>query len=102
MIEDMQVRNLAPHTQRAYVQYVSQFACCFRKSPDLLGPTEIRAFLLYLEFRPFEPDDHVMGTGNYSFGQPGAWEVSTAAANQILPRLRRWTRETDEARSRGI
>ena len=48
MIEDMQVRNLAPHTQRAYVQYVSQFACCFRKSPDLLGPTEIRAFLLYL------------------------------------------------------
>jgi hypothetical protein len=48
MIEDMQVRNLAPHTQRAYLQYVSQFACYFRKSPDLLGPTEIRAFLLYL------------------------------------------------------
>jgi integrase/recombinase XerD len=48
MIEDMQVRNLAPHTQRAYLQYVSQFARCFRKSPDLLGPAEIRAFLLYL------------------------------------------------------
>ena len=48
MIEDMQVRNLAPHTQRAYLQYVSQFARYFRKSPDLLGPTEIRAFLLYL------------------------------------------------------
>jgi integrase/recombinase XerD len=48
MIEDMQVRNLAPHTQRAYLQYVSQFAGYFRKSPDLLGPTEIRAFLLHL------------------------------------------------------
>ena len=48
MIEDMQVRNLASHTQRAYLQYVAQFASYFRKSPDLLGPTEIRAFLLYL------------------------------------------------------
>src|SRR5271156_2734821 len=48
MIEDMQVRNLAPHTQSAYLQYVSQFACHFRKSPELLGPTEIRAFHLYL------------------------------------------------------
>ena len=48
MIEDMQVRNLTPHTQRAYLEYVSQFAGRFRKSPDLLGPAEIRAFLLHL------------------------------------------------------
>jgi integrase/recombinase XerD len=48
MIEDMQVRNLAPHTQRAYLQYVSQFARHFRKSPELLGPAEIRVFQLYL------------------------------------------------------
>ena len=48
MIEDMQVRNLSPRTQRAYLQYISQFACHFRKSPDLLGPAEIRAFQLYL------------------------------------------------------
>ena len=44
MIEDMQARNLAPHTQSAYLQHVSQFARHFRKSPELLGPTEIRAF----------------------------------------------------------
>jgi hypothetical protein len=37
MIEDMQARNLAPHTQRAYLQYISQFARYFRKSPDLLA-----------------------------------------------------------------
>lgn len=48
MIEDMQVRNLTPHTQRAYLRFVSQFARYFRKSPDVLGPTEIRVFLLYL------------------------------------------------------
>jgi len=48
MTEDMQLRNLGPHTQRAYLQYVSQFAGHFHKSPELLGPAEIRAFQLYL------------------------------------------------------
>jgi integrase/recombinase XerD len=48
MTEDMQLRNLGPHTQRAYLQYVSQFAGHFHRSPELLGPAEIRAFQLYL------------------------------------------------------
>lgn len=48
MIEDMQIRNLAPHTQRAYVEQVVRFARHFRKSPEHLGPTEIRTYLLYL------------------------------------------------------
>ena len=49
MIEDRQSpADLAPHTQSAYLQYVSQFACHFRKSPELLGPTEIRTFQSYL------------------------------------------------------
>ena len=48
MIEDMQVRNLAPHTQATYVLHISLFARHFRKSPQLLGPPEIRAYLLHL------------------------------------------------------
>lgn len=48
MSEDMQIRNLAPLTQRSYLQQISQFACHFRKSPELLGPAEIRAYQLYL------------------------------------------------------
>jgi hypothetical protein len=48
MIEDMQVRNLAPHTQRVYVEQISRFARHFGKSPELLGPADIRAYLLYL------------------------------------------------------
>lgn len=48
MIEDMQIRNLAPHTQRAYVQQISQFARHFRKSPELLGPADIRAYQIHL------------------------------------------------------
>ena len=48
MIEDMQIRNLAPHTQRSYLQQISQFARHFGKSPELLGPDDIRAYRLYL------------------------------------------------------
>ena len=48
MLEDMQVRNFSPHTQRAYAQQVSQFARHFQQSPDQLGPEEIRGYQLYL------------------------------------------------------
>jgi integrase/recombinase XerD len=48
MIEDMQIRNLTPNTQRVYVANVGHFASYFRKSPDLLGPPEIRAWLVHL------------------------------------------------------
>src|SRR5919107_831181 len=48
MTEDMRLRNLGLSTQRAYLQYVSQFAGHFHKSPEMLGPAEIRAFQLHL------------------------------------------------------
>ncbi len=48
MIEDMQIRNLAANTQRAYCEYVSLFARHFHKSPELLGPEEIRAYQVHL------------------------------------------------------
>jgi len=48
MLEDMQVRNLSPHTQVSYVQQVSRFARHFDTSPDALGPEEIRAYQVYL------------------------------------------------------
>lgn len=48
MTEDMQVRNLALNTQMSYVQQVSLFARHFNKSPEQLGPEEIRAYQVYL------------------------------------------------------
>ncbi|HXJ95610.1 MAG TPA: tyrosine-type recombinase/integrase [Terriglobia bacterium] len=48
MVEDMQVRNLSPHTQKCYVQQVSRFARHFKKSPETLGPEEIRSYQVYL------------------------------------------------------
>ena len=40
MLEDMQVRNLSPHTQRAYIENVARFARHFGRSPVDLGPEE--------------------------------------------------------------
>lgn len=46
--EDMQLRNLALNTQRSYLEQISRFARHFGKSPELLGPDEIRAYQLHL------------------------------------------------------
>ena len=48
MTEDMQVRNLSPHTQASYLQQVSLFARHFGKSPDELNPEHIRTYQIYL------------------------------------------------------
>jgi integrase/recombinase XerD len=48
MTEDMQVRNLSPHTQASYLQQVSLFARYFCTSPELLTPEHIRTYQLYL------------------------------------------------------
>jgi integrase/recombinase XerD len=51
MSEDMQVRNLSLQTQATYVQQVSLFARHFNKSPEILGPEEIRSYQVYLTKR---------------------------------------------------
>ena len=48
MIEDMQLRNLAPRTIDCYVRQVALFARHFRRSPALLGLDEIRTYQLHL------------------------------------------------------
>lgn len=48
MIEDMQVRNLSPVTERCYVHAIAKFARHFNRSPDRLGLAEIRAYQIHL------------------------------------------------------
>ena len=48
MTEDMQVRNLGLNTQMSYVQQVSLFARHFNRSPEQLGPEDIRDYQVYL------------------------------------------------------
>ena len=44
----MQVRNLSPCTQDTYIRQVSLFARHFGKSPELLGPEQIREYQVHL------------------------------------------------------
>src|SRR6201987_2636043 len=68
MIEDMQVRNLAPHTKATYILHVSLFARHFCKSPELLGPEEIRDYQLYLtNQRKLAPSSIVVTTAALRF-----------------------------------
>jgi integrase/recombinase XerD len=48
MLEDMQLRNLSPQTQRAYVRAVAKLAQFYQKSPDQLQREEVRAYLVHL------------------------------------------------------
>jgi site-specific recombinase XerD len=56
MLEDMGIRNLAENTQLSYVQQISSFARHFGRSPDDLGPEEVRAWQVHLlEVRKLAP-----------------------------------------------
>src|ERR1017187_8860507 len=48
MLEDLHIRNYAPSTVACYIRAVAAFAKHFRKSPDQLGPEEIRQYQLFL------------------------------------------------------
>ena len=48
MLEDMQIRNFSEHTQDTYLLQVGLFARHFRRSPEGLGPVNIRSYQVYL------------------------------------------------------
>ena len=48
MLEDMAIRNLAENTQSSYIQQIIAYARHFHRSPEALGPEEIRAYQLHL------------------------------------------------------
>lgn len=48
MLEDMSIRNLAENTQTSYLLQVSAYAKYFRRSPELLGPEDVRTYQIYL------------------------------------------------------
>ena len=48
MLEDLRVRNYSPRTRECYIDRVAKFAQHFHKSPDLLGPEEVRSYQVHL------------------------------------------------------
>jgi integrase/recombinase XerD len=55
MIEDMQVRNLSPHTIYTYTWHVAKFADFWHQSPDRLSAEHIRRYLLHMKERGVSP-----------------------------------------------
>jgi Phage integrase, N-terminal SAM-like domain len=48
MIEDLQLRNRSPRTIETYISHVARFAKFHRRSPQLLGLEEVRAYQIHL------------------------------------------------------
>jgi integrase/recombinase XerD len=48
MLQDMQMRNLSPHTLEAYVRAVARLAAFYKTSPDRLDLEQVRNFLVHL------------------------------------------------------
>jgi integrase/recombinase XerD len=48
MLQDMQMRNLSPHTLEAYVRAVARLAAYYNRAPDQLDWEQVRSFLVHL------------------------------------------------------
>jgi integrase/recombinase XerD len=56
MLEELQRRNYAPNTIKAYVRIIQEFAQYFHRPPDKLGPQHLRQYQAHLfEERKLEP-----------------------------------------------
>src|SRR6266481_8459556 len=85
MIEDMQIRNFSDNTQESYLQQVSLFARHFRRSPEGLGPANIRDYQLYLtNEKKLAPGSIIIATAAlrflYMVTMKRPWEVE-----EVLP-----------------
>jgi integrase/recombinase XerD len=56
MLEELQRRNYAANTIKAYIRIIRDFARYFRRSPDRLGPQHLRQYQAHLfQEKKFEP-----------------------------------------------
>ena len=68
MLEELERRNYAASTTRAYLRAVAEFARYFHRSPDQLGPDHIRQYQAYLfRERKFQPNTVIQHLGGIRF-----------------------------------
>ena len=68
MLEDMGIRNFAENTQMSYLQQVSSYARYFGRSPDQLGPEQVRAYQVHLtKTRKLSPSSVSIATSALRF-----------------------------------
>ena len=87
MIEDMQLRNLAAETQRAYLHYITGLARFYQASPQDLSLEEIREYQLYMineRQYPAESVNHFVVAAKFLYNVT----LETPWPEGVLPRAR--------------
>jgi integrase/recombinase XerD len=68
MLEDMGIRNLAENTKLSYLQQISAYARHFGRSPEELGPEDVRTYQVHLvEVRKLSPGSVGIATSALRF-----------------------------------
>ena len=68
MLEELERRNYAPNTIRAYLRAVDEYARYFKRPPDQLGPDHIRQYQAYLfRERKLQPNTVIQHLGGIRF-----------------------------------
>ena len=68
MLEELERRNYAASTTRAYLRAVDEFARYFNRPPDQLGPDHIRQYQAYLfREKKFQPNTVIQHLGGIRF-----------------------------------
>jgi len=87
-IQDMQLRGLAPTTQRSYIHYVFQFAKFYNLSPEHLDLEAVRQYQLYLlNDRKLSPESVNCCTSAIQFLYQKTLEMPWGSA--CFPRVKR-------------
>jgi integrase/recombinase XerD len=87
-IEDMQLRGLAPTTQRSYIHYVADYAQFYNTSPEQLDLEAIRQYQLYLlNDRKLSPESINTSTSAIQFLYQKTLEMPWGSA--CFPRVKR-------------
>ena len=88
-LEELERRNYSQATARAYIDAIRRFAVHFHRSPDQLGPLEIREYQLHLYQRKLHPRTIRLQTSALRFFYRKVLHQRISADDLPLPKLLR-------------
>jgi len=88
-LEELERRNYSQATARTYVSAIRRFAAHFHRSPDQLGPLEIREYQLHLYHRKLDPKSIRVQTAALRFFYRKVLHQRLSADDLPLPKLLR-------------
>ena len=101
-IEDLRARNKSPRTVETYVLRVSQFAKHFKRSPERLGPDELRDYQQHLIARQAAIHRNDRGHGVRELTKSGRKKTREGGVGSEVPVGVTEQGETDHGAERSI